>query len=69
MINKRIKFLRRKFNINKIDGYIIPKNDEFFGEYSAQDRLKIISNFDNVLKRNAGTSSWTVVEPRCHFTK
>ena len=30
---------------------------------------KIISNFDNVLKRNAGTSSWTVVEPRCHFTK
>ena len=46
MINKRIKFLRRKFNINKIDGYIIPKNDEFFGEYSAQDRLKIISNFD-----------------------
>ena len=30
---------------------------------------KIISNFDNVFKRNAGTSSWTVVEPRCHFTK
>ena len=28
-----------------------------------------ISNFDNILKRNAGTSSWTVVEPRCHFTK
>ena len=46
MINKKIKFLRSKFNINEIDGYIIPKNDEFFGEYSAQDRLKIISNFD-----------------------
>ena len=30
---------------------------------------KIISNFDNILKRNAGTSSWTVVEPRCHFTR
>ena len=30
---------------------------------------KIISNFYNVFKRNAGTSSWTVVEPRCHFTK
>ena len=29
---------------------------------------KMISNFDNILKRNAGTSSWTVVEPRCHFT-
>ena len=24
---------------------------------------KIISNFDNILKRNAGTSSWTVVGP------
>jgi hypothetical protein len=30
---------------------------------------KIISNFNNILKINAGTSSWTVVEPRCHFTK
>ena len=30
---------------------------------------KIVSNFNNVLKLNAGTSSWTVVEPRCHFTK
>ena len=30
---------------------------------------KMISNFDNILKRNAGTSSWTVVEPRCHFTR
>ena len=30
---------------------------------------KIISNFDNYLKRNSGSSSWTVVEPRCHFTK
>ena len=46
MINKRINLLRKKFKINKIDGYIIPKNDEFFGEYSARDRLKVISNFD-----------------------
>ena len=28
-----------------IDGYIIPKNDEFFSEYSKKDRLKIITNF------------------------
>ena len=27
------------------------------------------ANFDNYLKRNSGSSSWTVVEPRCHFTK
>ena len=46
MISERIKLLRKKFIINKIDGYIIPKNDEFFGEYSNQDRLKTISNFD-----------------------
>ena len=46
MINKRIKELRKKFIYNKIDGYIIPKNDEFFSEYAVEDRLKIISNFN-----------------------
>jgi len=30
---------------------------------------KIVINFENILKRNFGTSSWTVVEPKCHFTK
>ena len=46
MINKRIKILREKFKKYKIDGYIIPKNDEFFSEYAVKDRLKIISNFN-----------------------
>tara|TARA_B100001996_G_scaffold321802_1_gene266410 strand:+ start:403 stop:600 length:198 start_codon:yes stop_codon:yes gene_type:complete len=46
MIDKKIKLLRKKFTHNKIEGYIIPKNDEFFSEYAAKDRLKIISNFD-----------------------
>ena len=46
MISEKINLLRKKFITNKIDGYIIPKNDEFFGEYPSQDRLKIISNFD-----------------------
>jgi len=45
MISNRIKQLRKKFNQLKIDGYIIPKNDEFFSEYAVIDRLKIISNF------------------------
>ena len=45
MINNRINTLISKFNKYNIDGYIIPKNDEFFSEYSAQDRLKTISNF------------------------
>ena len=45
MINNRINKLVSKFNKYDIDGYIISKNDEFFSEYSANDRLKTISNF------------------------
>ena len=45
MIRKKIEKLRKNFEQYKIDGYIIPKNDEFFSEYAANDRLKIISNF------------------------
>ena len=40
MIDKRIKQLRNKFNLFNIDGYIVPKNDEFFSEYAVIDRLK-----------------------------
>ena len=58
MIKKRIRQLRKKFNQFNIDGYIVPKNDEFFSEYAAIDRLKIISNFSGsaglavILKKN-----------------
>ena len=45
MIIKLIKKLRSKFDRLGIDGYVVPKNDEFFGEYSKIDRLKTISNF------------------------
>ena len=45
MINNLINKLVSKFKKYNIDGYIIPKNDEFFSEYSANDRLKTISNF------------------------
>ena len=45
MINNRINKLVSKFKRYDIDGYIIPKNDEFFSEYSANDRLKAITNF------------------------
>jgi Xaa-Pro aminopeptidase len=44
-MNKRIKILRSKFKKYKIDGYVIPKNDDYFTEYSKINRLKIISNF------------------------
>ena len=46
MISTKIKKLRRKFNIYNIDGYVVPKNDGYFSEYSSPDRLKFISNFD-----------------------
>ena len=44
---EKIKRLKKIFNKEGIDGYIIPKNDEFFGEYvpSHSDRLNFISNF------------------------
>ena len=45
MISNRINTLISKFNKYNIDGYIIPKNDEFFSEYSANDRLKTITKF------------------------
>ena len=44
---EKIKKLKKYFKEENIDGYIIPKNDEFFGEYIADynDRLNYISNF------------------------
>ena len=57
------KEIKKKAAVNNPEIiFPIPKNLDNY-------QKKIISNFDNVLKRNAGTSSWTVIEPRCHFTK
>ena len=51
---KKIKFkmekidkLKKLFKKEEIDGYLIPKNDEFFGEYTPKynDRLNFISDF------------------------
>jgi len=58
--NKLIK-LRKELTINNIDGYIIPKNDEFFGEYVSpeKERLKYLTGFSGsagqslVLKKQA----------------
>ncbi len=44
-MKKHIKLLRSKFKKYGIDGYIIPKNDDFFTEYSKLNRLEVISNF------------------------
>ena len=45
MIKNRVNFLRKQFDEFKIDGYIIPKNDAYFSEYSSPDRLKILTDF------------------------
>ena len=58
MIKDKIKILKEKFKIFNIDGYIVPKNDEYFSEYAKIDRLKNISNFSGsagiavILKKN-----------------
>ena len=44
-MNKEINELRKKFKKYNIDGYVVPKNDDYFTEYSKINRLKIISNF------------------------
>ena len=44
-MNKKIQTLRKKFKKYNIDGYVVPKNDDYFTEYSKLNRLKIISNF------------------------
>ncbi len=40
-----LKKLKSLLSLNKIDGYIIPKNDEYFSEYSFPDRLRYITKF------------------------
>ena len=44
---EKIKELKKIFKKNGVDGYIIPKNDEYFNEYIPKhnDRLNFISNF------------------------
>lgn len=44
---EKIKELKNYFKYLKIDGYIVPKNNKFFGEYVSfnDDNLKYISNF------------------------
>ena len=57
----KLKKLRELFDIYGIDGYLVPKNDEFFGEYvdPGNDRLKYISLFSGsfgyglILKKKA----------------
>ena len=37
---EKIKKLKKLINIYGLDGYIIPKNDEFFNEYIPENKDK-----------------------------
>ena len=60
MILKKIKILRSKFSQHGIDGYIIPKNDEYFSEYAKNDRLKNITGF-------SGSAGFAIVLKKIPF--
>ena len=53
---EKINQLRKYFKNQNIDGYIIPKNNNFFGEYTKpyEDNLKYISNF-------SGSSGFAII--------
>ena len=44
---EKINKLKKLFKYEGIDGYLVPKNDEHFGEYvnDNEDRLKYLTNF------------------------
>ena len=61
MIQKKINKIRKQFKNYDIDGYVVPKNDEFFSEYSNKDRLKFISNF-------SGSAGYAVIlKKKCYL--
>ena len=65
-MKKYIQILRKKFEHYKIDGYVVPKNDDYFTEYSKINRLKVISNFSGsaglaiVLRKKLSIYRWKV---------
>ena len=44
-MKNKIKILKDKLKQHNIDGYVVPKKDDYFTEYSKVNRLKFISNF------------------------
>jgi len=60
MIKKRIIELKKLINLNNLDGYLIPKNDEYFSEFSKPDRLKTISDF-------SGSAGYAIILEKKNF--
>ena len=40
-MKNKINILRKKFKKYNIDGYVVPRNDDYFTEYSKINRLKL----------------------------
>ena len=51
MINKIKNFVK----LNNLDGYVVPKNDEYFTEYSKTNKLEIVAAGGTVEVDNIGT--------------
>ena len=45
MISKKLKDLKNELYHYGIDGYLVPKNDQYFSEFAQQDKLKTITGF------------------------
>ena len=60
MIKKRIIKLKKIINLNNLDGYLVPKNDAYFSEFSNPDRLKTISNF-------SGSAGYAIILKKENF--
>ena len=42
---KMINIIKELLISNNLDGYVLPKNDKYFTEYSKTNYLKLVSNF------------------------
>ena len=60
MIKTRIQKIRKLINKYNLDGYIIPKNDAYFSEFSIPDRLKTVSNF-------SGSAGYAIILKKENF--
>ena len=57
---KTLGKIKKLLDDHFLDGYIIPKNDEFFGEYAYPNRLKTVSNF-------SGSAGFSVITKSINY--
>ena len=56
----KVKNLKKFFKVYGINGYLVPKNDEFFGEYvnKGNDRLNYITSFSGSASLSSSVQPW-----------